>query len=681
MWTKGFYCCILMFCSVHNVFAQSVWAEWNENVSTEEELLAWQDMYEGLEDIATHPFDLNTVTKEQLEQLPFLSDWMIENILYFIYKYGPLVSFNELLGVEGIDRQTLHYLRDFVYVKSVEQKPSRLSWKNIWKYNQQELSTRVDIPLNQKAGYASYSAETLEKSPNKKYLGDPVYHNMRYRFRYGKRLAVGVIAEKDAGEPFFQLHNRAGYDFYSAYLFLQDVGWMKKLMLGNYRANFGHGLVINMNFRMGKSYSLSGLMRMGSGLSAHSSMGEDNYLQGMGATVRMGTRWQATGFYSFRQRDALCEGGLIRSLKTDGYHRLPKDMEKVNTVSNHLAGMNIAYNGKYVEYGLTAVYTAFNKMLIPIPRIYNRYDPQGRVFTNMGVHYKFFLKHCILSGESAVDWQGAVATLNTLSYSPSVNTSFLFINRYYDKRYRALFGNAFGENTRVENEQGIYIGMESNILSGMNLMCYADFFRFPYRRYRVDRSGTMGGEGLFQISYSPANSLSLLIKYTYKNKAQNFTSPEGKKWVLPYIRQRLQYRQLYSPFQQLSLKTVLEYVHASHWQQNRSQGWVLNNVLKTSFPHFPLQSAASITVFHTDDYDARVYMHEPGLLYAFSMQSFYGKGMRLALNLRYAWKERVVLQGKWGWTHYADRDRISSGPEEIRGSDKADLQFQVRLKW
>ena len=53
----------------------------------------------------------------------------------------------------------------------------------------------------------------------------------------------------------------------------------------------------------------------------------------------------------------------ITTLKTDGYHRLKKDMEKKNTVFNTLVGSNLTYDGKYFEGGFTAVYNVFNKVL------------------------------------------------------------------------------------------------------------------------------------------------------------------------------------------------------------------------------------------------------------------------------------------------------------------------------
>lgn len=51
-------------------------------------------------------------------------------------------------------------------------------------------------------------------------------------------------------------------------------------------------------------------------------------------------------------------------------------------------------------------------------------------------------------------------------------------------------------------------------------------FYFPWYRYLVDKKKTIGMEGVFQASYSPLNSLDMLIKYSYKNKAKNYQDTE-----------------------------------------------------------------------------------------------------------------------------------------------------------
>lgn len=672
---------ILSNCVLTTLLAQSEVTAWETYVDNEKDLAYWQEHYEDLSELAEHPFNINTVTKEQLEQLPFLSDRLIENILYYVYKYNPIKSENELWGIEGMDYQTQNLLRQFIYVGEATENKQKLTLKNLLKYNKQELLTRIDIPLNKKAGYAPYPPEELAESPNKKYYGDAFYHNLRYRFQYRNQVFIGFTAEKDAGEPFFKLYNRKGYDFYSAYVFLQDIKQLKTLVAGNYKVSFGYGLVMNTGFSFGKSGNRNNIHRYGSGIGKYTSVNEANYLQGIGATYRLSAKWNLSAWYSFRNQDARVDNLFINSLKTDGYHRLKSDIDKKNTISNHLVGSNLTYNGKYVEYGLTAVYNIFNMPLNPDFRPYNRYYPRGRDFYNMGIFYKFFFHKFIFSGETAVDKQGSLATLSALSYSPSVNTVFTLINRYYDKRYQSIYANAFSENSRIQNEAGTYIGLETNLFSRVKLLCYADFFYFPYRKYQVDKDKTVGMEGGFQLSYSPVNSLSMLIKYGYKNKAKNYTSPSDSKYVIPDIRQRLHCQLTYSPNEQTLLKTVVEYVHSSRWKQSVSHGLALGGTVKTGWKRFPVQAVLSGVWFKTSDYSSRIYMYEPGLLYAFSMTSFYGEGLRMAVNLRYAVHKRLIIQAKWGMTNYSDRDRIGSGAEEIMGNKKYDLQFQARLKW
>lgn len=679
MWKKYVSFCVSVLFYCGNLFAQSAWMEWEEQVGEEENVASWREQYEELSELAEHPLNINTVTKEELEQLPFLSDRLIEHILYYVYKYGPLTSMNELWGVEGMDRQTQAFLREFMYVGPV--KKEAFSWRNVWKYNKQEIWMRTDVPFNEKAGYADIPVGEEEKFASKRYYGDPFYLNIRYRFQFRDKIYASFVAEKDAGEAFFRLYNRKGFDFYSASVQLKDFGRLHTLVVGNYKASFGYGLVMNMGFGMGKYTSFAVLNRAGRGLSKYTSMNEANYLQGAGVSMKWRKRWIWTGFFSFRNQDVTVDNECISTLKTDGYHRLKKDLEKKNTAFNTLVGSNLSYDGKYFEGGFTVVYNVFNKMLNPVERLYNRYYPRGKYFYNVGVNYKWYKGKFIFSGETAVDKQGKVATLNQLTYSPAVNTSLIVINRYYDKKYQSLYAYGFGENSKMQNEAGIFIGLETSVLRNMKLLCYGDFFYFPWYRYLVDKQNTTGGEGVFQISYSPSNSLEMLIKYGYKNKAKNYKESDDMKYVLPNVRQRLHYQVTYSPVKCMRWKTMVEYVRSEVLQRKTSNGLACGSSLKVEIPRLSIRTFLSGVWFHTEDYASRIYAYEQGLLYAFSMMSLYGKGERVAWGVDYDWKKHLFFQMKWGWTHYRDRNLIGSGAEEIQGNNKCDLQFQVRFKW
>ena len=76
------------------------------------------------------------------------------------------------------------------------------------------MSCRYDKCFQQKKGYCSYPDSILQQYPNRKYLGEPFYHFLRYSYTFDDRLQWGMVAEKDAGEPFWNNHHK-GYDFYS----------------------------------------------------------------------------------------------------------------------------------------------------------------------------------------------------------------------------------------------------------------------------------------------------------------------------------------------------------------------------------------------------------------------------------------------------------------------------------
>ena len=85
MWKKYVSFCVSVLFYCGNLFAQSAWMEWEEQVGEEENVVSWREQYEELSELAEHPLNINTVTKEELEQLPFLSDRLIEHILYYVY--------------------------------------------------------------------------------------------------------------------------------------------------------------------------------------------------------------------------------------------------------------------------------------------------------------------------------------------------------------------------------------------------------------------------------------------------------------------------------------------------------------------------------------------------------------------------------------------------------------------
>ena len=675
--------CISVSFSVNNLSAQESWVEIVEQLvsNADGNTSALESLMEDLAEWREHPISINGITKEELERFPFLSDQLIENILYYLHKYGPMLSEKELMMVEGMDKQTARCLKLFITFQEAEKEEDKLSWKNVFKYGKQELSTRVDIPLYVKEGYQPFTKEYIQENPNKRYLGCSYYNNVRYSFRYSDHVYWGLTAEKDAGETFFVGENKKGYDYYSPYLLIKNMGRLRTLALGNYRLSYGAGLVMNTDFSMGKTATLSTLGNKARGIKKHSSTDEYNYFQGIAVSYRIANRWTADAFYSYRNMDGIVDNQFITSIKEDGYHRIPRDYEKKNTFTNQLIGSHLYYNGKNAEVGLTAVYNVFNKVLNPTYREYNKYYARGRDFFNTGVNYRFYWKKFSLSGETAVDKNGKIATLNTLSYSPKSGFQLWVMNRFYDVAYQSIYARSIGEGTSVQNESGFYIGMETSLLKHIKLTAYGDYFYFPWKKYQMSKNGTRGFDGMFQLSYSPCYELDMLIRYRYKNKYKDFTGEDKEKVTIPYIQQKWKYQLNYSPIYELMLKTTVDMVRNAYQGQHPSMGFLVGQSVGYKFKTFPLQLDIHGAWFHTDDYASRISMYEKSLLYAFSIPSFYGKGERLALNFRYELNEHFIFQAKYGMTHYRDRKVIGSDLEQIEGNQKNDLYLQLRIKF
>lgn len=634
-----------------------------EELAAEDEERNWENELEELSHPLQEPIDLNSATRKQLEQFPFLTDLQIENILAYVYMHGAMQTLYELQLVKDMDKRSIDLLLPFVCVKPEKEKKRFPSLKKLLKQGRHEAITRLDIPCYTRKGY------------EKEFLGPPPYHSLRYRFHYGDYLQAGMTAEKDAGEPLFALHNKKGYDYYSYYLQLQHLSCLENLTLGCYRLSFGQGLVLGNSFQLGKTFSLASANYRATGIRKHSSTDEYNYFRGIAATFRLPLSLQLSAFYSHRTLDGTVKEGEITSIYKTGMHRTEKEAEKRHTFTRQLAGGNLNYHGRHFSLGATGICYFFNLPYEPSLQKYARHNLHGQRFYNASMDYQLRLGRFSWAGEAAKGTQG-IAFVNRLSYSFSSEYRLLLIHRYYAHDYWALFANSFGEGSTPQNENGWYAAAEMAPIAHWRFFVSADFFSFPWWKYRISKP-SQGIEGRFQATCTPRKKLSMFLNYRYKQRERDVAGTGGKT-ILPTYQHRLRYRLTWTPGTWM-LRTTADYNTFS--QQTLSQGWQASQSCTYTFLHFPLTLSAQGSYFHTDDYDSRVYTYERGLLYTFYSPSFYGRGFRYSLLVRYEPNAHFLFLLKFGETIYQDRESISSGNDLIPGNRKGDIQMQLRIKF
>ena len=641
----------------------------NNDINNSVNSLNWENELEELSNRLQEPVNLNSATREQLEQFPFLSDIQIEHLLAYIYIHGQMETIYELQLVEELDRQTIQYLLPFVCIKAINNEPA-FRWKTMLKdagrYGKNEVLTRLDIPFYKRKGYEHT------------YLGPSVYNSVKYTFRYRDQLYAGGVAEKDAGEPFAALHNRYGYDYYSFYLLLQNCGRLKSLAVGNYRLSFGQGLVMSTDYLMGKTIYASSFNNRSTGIKRHSSTDEYNYFRGVATTVALTKRLSVSAFYSHRNMDGVVTDGEITSVYKTGLHRSRKEADKKNLLTSQLTGGNVSYQQNHIRLGITGVYYVFNRPYEPELTGYSKYNIHGNHFYNLGIDYAYRWRRFSFQGETAIGKQGW-ASLNRLQYSPVQDIQFILIHRFYSYDYWAMYAHSFGEGSTVQNEQGYYVGLETTPFSHWRFFVSFDLFSFPWKKYRINKP-SRGTDGLIQATFTPRANLSMYLKYRYKQKERDLTGSKGTL-TLPIFHHQLRYRLNYSLNDVFSSRTTLDYNHFHSQDRAATKGYQVTQMISSQLPWTRLFADVQGSYFCTDDYDSRVYVSEKGLLYTFYTPSFQGRGFRCAVRLRYELNKHWLFITKFGETIYLNRNEIGSGNDLIYGNKKADIQMQLRIKF
>ena len=661
-----------MFINSYLSYSQEIihvdkWKEYIEDLSNEsnnQEQL--ETLYAELSYLVEHPYDLNKVTSKELSKLPFLTDRQIEHLISYKEKYGNFISIYELKGIKDIDFQTIQLLLPFVYVgeKDVDKRP--ISVKNLLKYGNNELYIRYDQCFQQKDGYCSYPDSILNKYPNRKYLGEPFYTSVRYSYEYEDYLQAGFVAEKDAGESFLN-KNHKGYDFYSFHLLIKDRKWLKTAVFGDYKVSFGQGLVISNDFSPSRSALVAQAERRNNGFRRHYSTNEQDFFRGVGCTFNW-NKLDFNVFMSSRKMDASVNNDTFPSIKKDGLHRLQRDWEKRHNLRMNTFGGNLRWAHPNYHIGLTTVYYNWGgKIISPKEYPYNEFYFRGKSNFNISLDYMLKNKWGKIYGETAMSQNGAIATLNAIQLTPVSYISLLALHRYYDRRYQSFFGNAFSQNGLVQNEQGIYLGCQWVPFGHWKLSLYADFYRFPWLKYNVDYPSS-GKEYMIQLDYTPTQHFSSYIRY--KGKEKDVLGKQHRfRGQVTYL--------LTTPWK---LRTSIDGVLLSMVDKN-SFGYMISQSIGWKPTNIPFYTDFYMAWFSTDNYETRISSYERNILYAFTMPSFYGKGIRLALSFNWNIVKNLTFSAKLANSWYSDRDKIGTGTEEINGKSKTDLYAFLRWKF
>lgn len=647
----------------------------------------YEDMTAVLEKWQNAPLNLNTATFDSLKMLFFLSDSQIDNLLVFRRKHGVFLHVNELLLVPGIGRRDVENIRSFVTVKGGTV-AARL--KGLKAGTVQELLVRGKTSLPRQEGYKLYSPREFKtreqylKKERSRFKGIPLGTLVKYKAQVYSRLQLGITLENDPGKAYFTRYQKTGFDFLSAYVTVTTDSPLKRVIAGDYRLQWGQGLVAWSGFASGKSAETLGNEKAARGFSPYSSTDENSYLRGIALSLQPCPALTADFFFSRKKTDgnlgvadSLAEEDMLTAtLYESGYHRNQNECEKKHTLKELTTGAELKWNTTYFKVGLHGLYYHFTPRIEPGGEIYQRYKEDGHHRFLTGIDYKTGFRNVYFFGETAFSEKGGVATLNGLRFSGSSRVSACVIYRRYDRHYVSHYSGGFGEYSNTSNEEGVYVGMDLNVVKGLKINAYYDYFRFFSPRYNA---------------FIPASGHEMLLNMTYDHsrfshilRIKQEEKPEDRKIVAltSVLRKRtdLRYQFGFRRNRQLEWHTRFDWAHYAKAGVSEN-GYMISQDFVYTSRRGKMKMQLRWAYFDTDSYNSRIYSYEHNVLYGYSFPAYYDRGIRTYINLNWKAASRLTLYFKSGFTCYPDRENIGSSVTKVEGHNLWDLVVQLRMKF
>ncbi len=624
-----------------------------------------------------HPIDLNRTDGSELRELRFVPQLFIDNLMEHRSRSGAFVAVQELQAIEGLGDELLRLLLPFVTV--AEASPlSGVSVGELLQAGSHDLLLRYGRTVQQRQGYA------VTDTGRSRYLGSPDQLLMRYRYRYGKDAQLALNMKKDAGESFFKGAQRHGFDFYSGSVYVTDQGRLRGAVLGDYALQFGQGLAMWNGLGFGKGTVVQGVAKQATGLRPYTSSNEVQFLRGGAAAVAWGPLL-ITPFFSWRRRDAsvgrTADGeATVSALGETGLHRTPTEAANRGAVQQWVTGANIGYQRTRFRVGMLTYRTWFDATIVPQPLLRNRYAFHGDAGWNSSVYYSRSWRGVYLFGEAAHSHGGGFAFMQGLVATLHHHLSLALHYRHYQRDYHSFFGQGLAAGSGTANERGFYTGLAYHPNRKVEWTVYADFFRFPWLRYRVD-APSHGVDLLTQFTYTWYKQAHVSVRYRYRQQQENAAMEQPHRFLADLHRQQVRVNSQYKLNARWTMRTRLELSHYRKEGEAAELGWMAYHDVIYKPLNGRLSGNMRLAVFGIPSYHSRVYAYEHDVLYGYSFPAYHNDGVRAYANVRCRIGRRLDLWLRYATFIYRDVDEVGSGLDVIAGNRRSDVKVQLRWQF
>lgn len=598
-----------------------------------------QQRGEELEHLLQHPVNLRSPSYGDLLQIPFISPLLAESIIL----YTDTVYIEEIDQLHNVALMTPALFERIVPFVTVDAPSTRntLFW---FVPEQVESRSRLEQKLQTTQGFS-----------DQKYLGDAraIYQRIRME---SSSLEFAAMTEKDAGELF---QDR----FTSRYAMVKDLSFVRKVIVGNYNAGSGQGLVLARSGAASKGSDAAGqIKKRGNPITPSVSTTEFRYFDGAAVQLEF-SKLNVTGLYSFRYLPASIDSNAtVTSFYTSGLYRNQHEKNRRDMVSERMVGGMIQYSlYRDAHLTLSAMKTEYGSSISS--SLFHFNEDRSVSAGSIGWEQPVFTVRTF--GEVASNDGKSLSSVAGLMIPAGKSVLFSYLHRDYKKGYAAPFARPFGERLDIgEGETGDYVGLELKS-KGTSIAAYWDV----YELLSTDQSFPVKGkESFFHLTQELSSRSEIVLQIRNTNKVQDDEVDKTSFRVghTYRISKKFSFAQRYDivRYQSRQLQSIENGILASFdcIYNNRSSG---------------LSLRSRMTWFQSPSYNSRLYHYEPDVPGNFSNPPLYGTGLRWFILGRIELMNDFSIGMKYSETKKLHAIVIGSGDEQIQGNLDSRITAQI----
>ena len=580
--------------------------EFGQTESEEPDLV---QIAEQLSYLQNNPISLNTATADELLEIPLLNSFLVFNLLEYRNRTGRLLSYYQLADVKGFTPRLVKLLQPFT---TLEKAPEKAFFPTYFRH---QVAVRYRQVFQQADEFA-----------NGTYAGHRSENYLRYRLQGEGKLFAGLTLQRDPGEQW--LPNGYSPDFTSFHLEYRFNKTVKSVVLGDFSAEFGQGLVLWSSLAFNKSADAVSITRFGRGLRHYTGTDENRFLRGAGAVFNLG-EFEVSAYYSANRNDANLvlqpDGSTVAtSLQTSGFHRTTSELQDKRSMPLQIMGVYTQWRPQRLRLGLNAVYTQLGYPLIPADRIENAKRFAGDKQLHTSLDWKYLYNRLFFFGEAGFEWQSkrAAATAG-LQVQAADALQWVLQYRYLAPGWFSVYNAPFSETGR-DGEQGVYLGLNWQLPQNLSLAVFADHFQYEWLRSNLNRPGN-GSDYMVQLNYMP-RAINTYVRVRLQRRPRTVSGDETIRTAADVQRLSARWHMNLPLTTKLSLQLRAEWV--DYRQLTDHQKGLLTYMGVNWRPADKWQIKARYSLFDTDSYDAAIWAYEDDVPYSFSVPAFYENGAK-----------------------------------------------------